>query len=496
MPEQNAEHDSPPGIESGQKPTQADRLVALAFEKYDFGMSETGEPFVVAREGLRVARLVSGNASSLKAEMSRSYFMRHGKTASASALSDAVTTLHGFAMTQEPTCLQLRQAAVEDELWLDLGDQQGSVIHVTKTGWSVEPQAPVMFRRSELTGVMPVPVPGETGELRRFLNVSDEGWALIIGWMVSAYFPGIQHPILALTGEQGTAKTSTARMIGAIIDPSPAPLTAGPRDIGEWIVVANGACLVGLDNLSQLQPWFSDALCRAITGEGLVRRRLYSDADLIVTSFRKLILMTGIDLGALSADLVDRTVFVELQRIPSDQRRRDSELWARFNEAQPRILGGLLDLVAATMRALPDVDSDGTMRMGDHVRVLAALDVVIDAGCVDAYRRSAGRAMADAAECNPLADALIEFMSNRKEWTGTASELLRAITPDLPPRGWPSVPNRLSGLLKRLAPVLRECGVEVESSRGTGRARTRLLKLTAVRATDDADDGSQFLFKQ
>lgn len=468
--------------------TQADRLVELARDVYEFGMSVESQPFAVARTGLRVARLITGGAGSLRAELARLHLERFGRTPGSGALADAVIALHGLAMLEEPVRLHLRQAMDGGALWLDLGDQTGRVVRVDASGWSVETRSPVLFRRSELSGVMCYPDPGDFSEMREFLNVGDEAWALILGWVVSAFFPDIQHPILALTGEQGTAKTSTAKMLGALVDPSPAPLMAPPRDSNDWTMMANGASLIGLDNLSHLPGWFSDALCRAITGEGLARRRLYSDADLVVTSFRKLVLVTGIEFGVLSADLIDRTIFVELLPIPDEKRQLESELWARFHAALPQIFGGLLALVAETMRVLPTVDVKTSLRMGDHVRVLAALDQVIGAGCVAAYERSAGRALEDAADLNPLSAALIALATQSGHWTGTASELLEAITPAVPPKGWPAAANMLSGQLKRLAPVLRESGVQVETARSAGKDRTRLIVLTSVRTVDGADD--------
>ena len=72
--------------------------------------------------------------------------------------------------------------------------------------------------------------------------------------------------------------------------------------------------MVGLDNLSTVQDWFSDSLCRAATGEGDVRRALYTDGGLAVFAFRRVLLLNGIDVGALRGDLADRAIVVNLDR--------------------------------------------------------------------------------------------------------------------------------------------------------------------------------------
>jgi hypothetical protein len=52
---------------------------------------------------------------------------------------------------------------------------------------------------------------------------------------------------------------------------------------------------VVLDNISGIPDWLSDALCRAVTGDGMVRRRLYENDDLTVLAFRRVVALTSID---------------------------------------------------------------------------------------------------------------------------------------------------------------------------------------------------------
>ena len=69
---------------------------------------------------------------------------------------------------------------------------------------------------------------------------------------------------------------------------------------------AAGSWIVGLENVSSIQPWLSDCFCRASTGDALVRRKLYSDSELAVLTYRRAIILNGVDLGALRGDLGDR----------------------------------------------------------------------------------------------------------------------------------------------------------------------------------------------
>jgi hypothetical protein len=131
-------------------------------------------------------------------------------------------------------------------------------------------------------------------------------------------------------GEQGTGKSSATRALVSLLEPGPAPLRTGPRDLPDWIVAASGSRVVGLDNVSGMPPWLSDALCRGVTGEGLVRRALFTDDALSVLFFRRVVVMNGIDLGIGRGDLADRMLVAELERITEDHRRLDADVAARW----------------------------------------------------------------------------------------------------------------------------------------------------------------------
>ena len=110
------------------------------------------------------------------------------------------------------------------EVVVDMGTETGQAIVITPDGWRIEAQAPVIFRRSELTHPLVEPVPGGSLEgLRELVNLSEEDYRLAIGWAVAAYLTDIPHPILFVQGEQGTAKSNLIRSLLALVDPQPAP---------------------------------------------------------------------------------------------------------------------------------------------------------------------------------------------------------------------------------------------------------------------------------
>jgi len=410
----------------------------------------------------------------------------------------------------------------KDGIALDLGRPDGRAVIVTASGWQILDRSPVLFRRTPLSDQLPLPVSGGTlDQLRSLINVSDEGWQLLRGWLVAALFPSIAHPILLLGGQQGTGKSTALRMLSSLVDPSAAPLRSEPHDSENWVMMAHGSWCVALDNISSISPWFSDALCKAVTGDGFVRRRLYTDGDFNVLEFRRVVALTSIHPGTLAGDLADRLLYVELDPIDESSRLPETELLARFEALKPQIFGALLDEVAATLRRLPSVHLDRLPRMADFARLLAALppsspltpvpspllsDGIADEGadnrkaladkcdpknaiqdnadntdkCALAIYLSQNLKLAsEVIEGDPVAVALSELMQSWETWQGTAAELLLAMNRSDSGRNWPRTPQAIGGHLKRLAPALRTMGITIDYQRANDRMRTRRIHLTA-----------------
>ena len=243
--------------------------------------------------------------------------------------------------------------------------------------------------------------------------------------------------------------------------------------------------VVALDNVSTIPEWLCDALCRAVTGDGLTSRALYCDADVSVLSFRRVLAMTSIDAGALRGDLGERLLPIELQVIDPGGRRPDADIAADFTTAAPELLGALLDVLAAVLDALPKVDRTKLPRMADFARLLHALDDVTEWSTVDDDAGTAADVAETVIDSDPVAVAIRDVVAPGHSWTGTAAVLLEKITPDRPPKGWPRSPRAIAGVVKRITPALRAVGVTVEHSRDTNAARAR--KITLTRAADDAN---------
>lgn len=466
--------------EEGRGPSQAAVLARLAEEHYRLFGSDDGRPYAVKRNGPNIALLLRGKGA-LRAQLASLYSdSSGGRVPSASALTDALTVLEGRAASKDPEPVYLRLARHDGRIVLDLGTTDGRCAVIGPDGWTREPRSPVLFRRTKLTSPIPDPVRGGDGlqMLRGLLNAEEKEFRLVVGWLIAALIPDIPHPVMALRGEQGSAKSSTAQMLVDLIDPSPAPLRSVPRELKQWAVTASASWAVALDNVSTIPGWLSDTLCKAVTGDGYVDRVLYSDDDVTVLAFRRAILMTSIDPGALAGDLAERLLVIELQPILDTQRRTEAEVRQQFADARPAILASLLDLLSRVLARLDGLTLDRMPRMADFARVLGALDQAQDWSTLEDYRSASTDVAADVLDGDVFATAIKALVKDR-DWKGTASDLLAEVsTPDTKPKEWPKDATRAGGRLKRLATALRTIGIEVAEERSADRSRTRLYTIT------------------
>lgn len=449
-------------------------LVDMARDAYDLGVSDSGEPFGIPKRGPPVVHMLRGGRASLRGELARNYFWDKARVAPQQALSDALATLEGFALEQEPTTLYQRVARHAGALWIDLGCPKGRAVRIEPGGWTVVDKAPVKYKRTPLTGTLPTPVSGgELEELWSWVHATPEDRPLVAAYLVAALIPDIAHPVLGLFGEQGSGKTTAMKALVLTVDPGPVPYRKPPRDADSWVTAASGSWVVALDNVSHVPDWLSDTLCRAVTGEGDVRRRLYSDSDLATFAFRRVLALTGIDLGSLNGDLADRLLPVHLDTISDSERREETSMWGEaWADAHPRIFGAVLDLAAEVLATLRTMKLTRMPRMADFARVVHAVDQALGTAGLARYVGAQGRLAVDTLSGDDFISAVTDAITER--FDGTAAELLAKVTPTSDgwrrPKGWPANARLVTQRMRRQAPVLRKVGWEVSDDGGQNKS--------------------------
>jgi hypothetical protein len=263
--------------------------------------------------------------------------------------------------------------------------------------------------------------------LRPFLNVrSDADFVLVVAWALAALRNRGPYPVIVLSGEQGSAKSTFSAILRALLDPNTAPLRALPREDRDLFIAASNGHVLAFDNVSGLPAWISDTLCRLATGGGFAVRQLYTDQDEVLFDAARPVILNGIEDIVTRPDLADRAVFLTLEPIPEERRRPEAELWAAFEAERPRILGALLGAVVQGIKRLPEIRLDKLPRMADFALWATACEIALwPTGTFwSAYSGNRDEAAAGVIDADPIAAAVRAFMAVRTVWTGTASILL------------------------------------------------------------------------
>ena len=258
-----------------------------------------------------------------------------------------------------------RTATVGEKLYLDLANDQWQVVEIDKDGWRVLDTSPVYFRRT--SGMLPLPRPDRAGtaaDLYTMLPVKPETpeARVLVGWLFGTLQPEGAHAHLAVHGEQGSTKSTTSRMLRQTLDPNKAPTRSLPKEEKALVLAASNGAIVGLENVSSLPTWLSDALCCLSTGAGLGTRQLYTDSDEIIFAAKRPVILNGIAEVCVRGDLLDRTLVVMLPAMEATARKPEKALWKAFHTNQPKALGALLTAASAALKArdaLPSRPSPG-----------------------------------------------------------------------------------------------------------------------------------------
>jgi hypothetical protein len=203
--------------------------------------------------------------------LSRCFFEETRGAPNSEALQSALNVIEARAHFDAPEReVFVRVGGVGERIYLDLGDETRRAVEIDATGWRVIDNPPVRFRRAAGMQSLPEPLSGGSVEvLRQFLNVrSNVHFVLAVAWLIAALRHYGPYPVLVLSGEQGSAKSTFSTILRALVDPNTAPLRALPREDRDLFIAASNGHVLIFDNVSGLPPWISDTLCRLATGGG------------------------------------------------------------------------------------------------------------------------------------------------------------------------------------------------------------------------------------
>ena len=250
-----------------------------------------------------------------RAWLRQQYYERTWDAPSPSAVNAALNVLEAQAQFDGPQrTVSVRVAEHDGLIYLDLADEFWRCVEIGPAAWRIADDPPVRFRRP--AGMLPLPLPvrgGSIESLAPLLNLSNQNeFVLVVSWLLGALRAGGPYPLLAISGEQGSAKTVLSKMLRALVDPSVAPVRALPREERELFIAAHNGHVLAFDNLTGLPPWLSDTLCRLTSGGAFAARQLFTDHDEVLFAAARPVILNGIEDIITRPDLADRAMLLTL----------------------------------------------------------------------------------------------------------------------------------------------------------------------------------------
>jgi hypothetical protein len=200
---------------------------------------------------------------------------------------------------------------------------------------------------------------------------SERDRRLFKAYLVTLPLEHVGRPIFNASGAMGSGKTTVQRLTKRLLDPTaPESVRFDPRD---FLQKAMHAYIVMLDNQNTIPEWAADTLCRLVTGEADSKRRLYTDDEDFIIELRRAVLLNGINVPTERGDVMDRSLVVELERIPDAQRKTEEQIWERFEEEHPKLLGAIFDTLSRAIALKASLKLSRRCRLADWGEYAAAV---------------------------------------------------------------------------------------------------------------------------
>lgn len=404
-------------------------------------------------------------------------------------IAKIILLLESRAMNEvNEVLVERRCATVVNCIYYDLKDDSCNVVKVSRDGWEIIKDPPVIFARTKTMYRQVTPERnGNLDILDKWFRYKDENHLILQKViLVASLIPNIARPIQVLHGEKGSSKTSTMKLVRDIIDPAIVPVVSIPKTIDDLAVYISKNYVPCFDNIDTISNQVSDLLCIAVTGGGHTKRKLYTDDEEQVMFFQRFIVLNGINVVATRPDLLDRCILLELERIPPNERKEEKVLREEFDKDKPIILGAIFETLSKAMSIYDQVELNNLGRMADFTRWGYAIAEVLGIGgdkFLEAYLNNQNNANIEALESHPVGFAMYKFMEDKTVWSGSPTKLLSELEIvagfekiDTTNSNWAKTPNVLSRRLNEIKSNLLDVGIEFERSKG----KNREIKITRM----------------
>lgn len=421
------------------------------------------------------------------------YYKKCKKMPPLQALQDFINILEHLSKSRVRQIFT-RIGDKKEAIYINLGDKKHRAVKITPDGLKHVSRPAAYFQNKKGTLPLQITQPKHSRKIikrfMRLINTSESGQNLIIAWLLCALNSKGPYPILILQGEQGSGKSTVAKMLKMLIDPTIAPLRALHRSERNLAIYAKNNWVLAFDNVSSISDEISDALCRLSTGGGLSTRQLFADTDEVIFDVTRPMILNGIGNIVSKEDLSDRSLVVNMNRIKDENRKTEEEIRNDFEKNKALILGALVCGISSALKNRNNVEIPEYPRMADSLKWIVAAEPAIfnkTGKFIRAFNKNRKNIGFNCLEADSLAAAIKNLIDGRNgKWKGVPNDLLNVLEEKLPDehkerimkeKSWPKAANSLSKRLKQLAPTLRSVGILITFGRSATRRTISIKKL-------------------
>jgi hypothetical protein len=423
-------------------------------------------------------------------QISYMLFMEFNKPLDDKSLKEINRLFEGIAFNEgEVREVFIRHGFQDGVYYLDLGNENCQQVKINENGFTVIDHSPIAFRRTPSMQSFPSPVGmGNISLMWRYLNVPPEYQILIMAFILESFRPDTQYVMVEIIGQKGTGKSATVKHISNLIDPNIHDLIAAPKDAEDVFVHAHNNAFLCYDNLSGLTSKVQDAFCSASTGGSAATRKHFTNFDEASVRILRPAVISGKQKLVTRDDLADRTISIELStmeaRIPAKRLKKE------FENDWREIFTGILDLFSKTLKNIPKIEEDPTVRMGDFQILGEAMTMAMGkkkGEFTKVYKLIQRERTEDLIEDSPVAIAILNYFDEKDDQPikVTCKDLREELSHFKESYDeWPATPKAFAAKLRDIAPALNDIGIIVKFYKKGNRGIPVSIKKLPIECVD------------
>ena len=475
-------------LDGNEQPKEDSKVTRLL---YNFAKKEIRKLVVSDSDNSLVFGLVqtdnhveSLNLGSFRAEMwlKHNYDKIHGDIFGAESYRNALNRLIAKAMFEDSTTETIynRIALVNNVIWIDLTTHDWRAIRIDEEGYKIVEldESTPTFERKQHQRQQVIPASCEFDALEKlcdWLRIKQSDRFIFKIHLVSLFIEKYPIPIMVITGEYGSIKTTIIKTIKKIVDPSSQlslHLAKNPEDLALQLY---HRYLTSYDNVSKFSSDTSDTFCRAITGDGNSKRALYTNTDEVILNYTRKIILNGIAPTISNTDFISRSIFYETRPINEEERLTLEEFDQEIDKLLPFLLHQIFNVLSYALRHYSIIKKD--VKFKPRMSDFAIWGEVISRGLgnqsmefIDRYKERIEQINLEAINNFPFFGLVQKIMEHQTEYEDTITKFHRLLIAQAENEGvdikskyanFPKAPNKIKWQVQSLRNSFKPVGIDI-----------------------------------